>query len=325
MAKMHEDDIMDIEMMEEENMSPQEDVEPTADELVGCEVSDEDLEADVKEVYVETTASTDPVKAYLKQIGQYKLLTKSEIQALIEKGDKDSKNKIITHNLRLAFHVAKGYQGRGVPLLDLVQEANLGLVKAVDRFKPDMGYAFSTYATWWCTAAVRRYIQDSSSTMRLPVYMVENITKIRNAIAEYEKSGLTYTNEDLSGVTGLSVKAVKKALEAMKYSEVLSLDYTDGDDESSNLGKTVADSSNVEDNFMETERNSGLVAILDKYCNERERDIVLRHFGFTGKKETFDDLAAEYGVSKQRINQIFQRAMEKLKNPAVKLKIREIL
>lgn len=142
------------------------------------EVSETELMEDVQEV---DSYSVDAVKHYLREIGKKPLLPKDEINALIKKGDMASKNKVIEHNLRLAFCIAKRYQHRGVALLDLVQEANLGLVKAVDRFDPDKGYTFSTYATWWCTAAVRRCLQENTSTMRLPVYIVEMIGKIKNA------------------------------------------------------------------------------------------------------------------------------------------------
>lgn len=285
------------------------------------EVSETELMEDVQEV---DSYSVDAVKHYLREIGKKPLLPKDEINALIKKGDAASKNKVIEHNLRLAFCIAKRYQHRGVALLDLVQEANLGLVKAVDRFDPDKGYTFSTYATWWCTAAVRRCLQENTSTMRLPVYIVEMIGKIKNAQQAFETANIEYTDEDLATATGLKVSEIRRALAAQKSAEVLSLDYESDDKDS--IGKTIVDEAeNVENNYLRDERTQSIAAIINEFCTERETNILMRHFGFLGEKETFDELAAEYGVSKQRIGQLYKKALEKLSAPRAKMKLKGVL
>ena len=285
------------------------------------EVSVDEMEQDYKEECAkeEGAYTTDSVLSYVKEMHRYPLLSAEEVTALCNKGDDESKNKIICSNLRLAFHIAKKYTNRGVSLLDLIQEANIGLVKAVDGYKPEMGYKFSTYATWWCTAHVRRCIQENNSTLRLPIYIVEQITKIRNAQQQFEYANIEYTDEDLAKATGLKLSEVKNALDAQNKSEMLSLDYETGDDKGNTLNETLVDTDeNVEDNFITDERNRHIRELISRFCDEREADIIVRHFGLVGQKETFDDLALSYGVSKQRIGQLYKRALSKLPTPASK-------
>ena len=317
----------DIEELENGLDTPK-DIMDTPDEEMNFEGMEEISETEEAAITAEIEVDSytvDAVKSYLREIGRYPLLSKQEVYQLIAEGTDEAKNKVIQHNLRLAFCIAKKYQNRGVPLLDLVQESNLGLVKAVDRFDPNKGYTFGTYATWWCTATVRRCLQENTSPMRLPVYMVEMIAKINNAQRNFELANTEYTEKDLAVATGLKVSEVKKALAAKKNSEVLSLDYENNDDKDS-IGKTIVDENeNVEANYLKDERTQNLVALINEICTPREADILTRHFGFLGKKETFDELAAEYGVSKQRIGQLYKKGLEKLQTSKSKMKIRKLL
>lgn len=301
------------------------DILDTRDEEMNFETIEEVPESEIsKEIEVDSY-SVDAVKSYLREISRYKLLSKQEVNDLIKEGSTESKNKVIQHNLRLSFCIAKKYQNRGVPLLDLVQESNLGLVKAVDRFDPNKGYTFGTYATWWCTATVRRCLQENTSSMRLPVYMVEMISKINNAQREFEVANVEYTEKDLANATGLKVSDVKRALAAKKNSEVLSLDY-ESSDEKDCIGKTIVDESeNVEENYLKDERSRQILNVIRDVCNDREFEIISSHFGLTGDKETFDEMAERYGVSKQRIGQLYKKALEKLQSPKAKEAIRKVL
>jgi len=301
------------------------DIMETTDDEMNLDSVEEVSEEEMSEEIVADSYSVDAVKSYLREIGRYPLLSKQEVAALIKEGTAEAKNKVIQHNLRLAFCIAKKYQNRGVPLLDLVQESNLGLVKAVDRFDPAKGYTFGTYATWWCTATVRRCLQENTSAMRLPVYMVEMIGKINNAQREFELAKIEYTDKDLAKATGLKVSDIKKAMAAKKNSEVLSLDY-EGNDDKDSIGKTVVDENeDVEGNYLKDERTQCILRLIKQHCTDRETDILACHFGFCGQKETFDELAERYGVSKQRIGQLYKKALEKLQTPAAKKALREIL
>ena len=191
---------LDLSMEEMEK-----DIMETTDEEINLDSVEEVSEAEMCEEVVADSYTVDAVKSYLREIGRYPLLSKQEVATLIAEGTAEAKNKVIQHNLRLAFCIAKKYQNRGVPLLDLVQESNLGLVKAGDRFAPNKGYTFGTYATWWCTATVRRCLQENTSAMRLPVYMVEMIGKINNAQRNFELANVEYTEKDLAKATGLKV------------------------------------------------------------------------------------------------------------------------
>lgn len=298
-------------------------------DLSGVEdVSPEDLVADEKE-YSEDSGGgyVDPVRAYVAEMRRYPMLSSNdEVNRLWNKGDVESKNKIVCGNLRLAFHIAKKYQNRGVALLDLIQEANIGLVKSVDHYDPNMGYKFSTYATWWITAYVRRCIQANSSSMRLPVYIVEMIGKIRTAQQYFETNNMEYDEEDIANATGLKVSDVKKALAAQQKSEVLSLDYETNDEKGNCLGDTLVDENeNVESNFVANEREQRILQLINEVCSPREADIIVRHFGFIGRKETFDELAESYNVSKQRIGQLYKRAMTKLQEPKAKRKFEKLI
>ena len=311
---------LDLSMEEMEK-----DIMETTDEEINLDSVEEVSEAEMCEEVVADSYTVDAVKSYLREIGRYPLLSKQEVATLIAEGTAEAKNKVIQHNLRLAFCIAKKYQNRGVPLLDLVQESNLGLVKAVDRFDPNKGYTFGTYATWWCTATVRRCLQENTSAMRLPVYMVEMIGKINNAQRNFELANVEYTEKDLAKATGLKVAEVKKALAAKKNSEVLSLDY-EGNDDKDSIGKTVVDENeDVEGNYLKEERSQLILGIMKKYCSDREIDILACHFGFLGKKETFDEIAERYGVSKQRIGQLYKKGLEKLQSVAAKKELRGIL
>jgi RNA polymerase sigma factor (sigma-70 family) len=276
----------------------------------------------------DSVAYVDGVTAYLHDIGSYKVLSKAETEKLfvaLQNGDETARNKIIEHNLKLAFHVAKKYRNFNVPLIDLVQEANIGLCKAIDKYDLSMGYAFTTYATWWITAAIRRALQDQGS-IHVPVYMVEWINKVRKAQRTFESKNEDYDESDIARVSGLKPSQVKRAMDAISNSEVLSLDYTsESDDKDSSLGSTIADETDIEDESIKKDCTSIYLEVLKdtkkKYniLSPREADIVCRYFGYPDiKRETFEEIAADYGVSKQRVAQIHAKALEKLRSPKAK-------
>lgn len=273
-------------------------------------ISEIEQEESSYDTYVE-----DGISAYLKEIRGYRILSKQEVSDLIYKmkeGDVEAKNTIISHNLKLAFHVAKKYAGRGVPLLDLVQEANLGLVKAVEKFDPDTGYAFSTYALWWTTATVRRYIQEYGGNIKIPTYVNERITKVDRVIREFEADGDTVTPEEIAEALNVSVEDVKHAMRSKKISSVLSLDFSL--DDTDPLANLIADNKqDVEHIYLQDESKRLLIETIKKACkNERESDIILRSFGFYGEQSTLEEIGEIYGITKERVRQIKEKALQRL-------------
>lgn len=311
------------------------DLPATDDEIVEAMATDDDVEVpseeDLEQDVTEEYTYVDGVATYIRSIGQYRVLSKEETNELfvaLQNGDTSARNKIAEHNLRLAFHIAKQYRNQdAIPLIDLVQEANLGLCRAIDKFDLSMGYAFTTYATWWITAAVRRSLQDQG-TIHVPIYMVEWMNKVRRAQRQFESLNEDYSTADLARVTGLKESQVKRALTTIKKSEVLSLDYVNdaGEDKDSTLGDTIADDTDVEEDTMSNEREQLYLELMSKILTKREQDVFCRHFGYGPyrSQETFEEIAVHYNVSKQRIAQIYGKALEKLQSPASKKQFKEI-
>jgi len=261
--------------------------------------------------------SEDGVSAYLKEIRGFKILTKDEVQQLVNEmrtGKIEAKNKIISHNLKLAFHVAKKYSGRGVALLDLVQEANLGLVKAVEKFEPEMGYAFSTYALWWTTATVRRYLQEYGGNIKIPTYINERIGKVDKITKAIEANGKTATAEEIAITLDMPLEDIKHTIRSKKISSVLSLDFSH--DEFDPLSNIVSDAGqDVEGAFIKDESTKLLIDVVKKACkNERESDIILRSFGFYGDKNTLEEIGQIYGITKERVRQIKEKALKRFQS-----------
>lgn len=271
----------------------------------------------------------DAVKMYLKEIGKIKLLSKDEELELsknIVNGDLLSKNKLIIANLRLVVSIAKKYTGRGILFLDLIQEGNLGLIRAVEKFDYTKGYKFSTYATWWIRQAITRSIADQARTIRIPVHMIETINKLRKISRQLlQELARKPTEEEIALRIGLSKEKVK---EIIKIAQIpLSLETPVGDEEGYLLKDVVEDfSSNIsERSIMRDSLKEELEAILSD-LSEREGEVLKLRFGFEdGRPKTLEEVGKIYNVTRERIRQIESKALKKLQHPKRCLKLQEYL
>mgnify|MGYP000416416411 CR=1 FL=1 len=271
----------------------------------------------------------DPVKVYLKEIGRVPLLSSEEeidLAIRIANGDVQAKQRLSEANLRLVVSIAKRYLGRGMQFLDLIQEGNLGLIKAVDKFDYTKGYRLSTYATWWVKQSVTRALADQSRTIRLPVHMVEAVNRIRKAQrALAVKLGREPSNEEIGKEVGMSEKRVTELMQSS--GDTVSLETPVGDEDGSNLGDFVADDSNAsteekaESVFLREEIEQMLQGL-----NPREREVIILRFGLeSGHPLTLEEVGKRFKVTRERIRQIETAALRKLRNPSRSKKIRDFL
>lgn len=278
---------------------------------------------------IKSSGVDDTVKMYLREIGKFPLLTfKEEIELAkaIKKGDMRAKHKLVNSNLRLVVSIAKKYTGRGMLFLDLIQEGNLGLIRAVEKFDYRKGYKFSTYATWWIRQAITRSIADQARTIRIPVHMVETINKLRKITRMLlQKLGRKPTEEEIAKKSRISVEKVR---EIIKVSQLpLSLEIPIGDEESSHLGDFVEDYSIAHPD--ETVLHGMLRDDLEEVMNslsEREKTVLKLRFGLEdGRPRTLEEVGQLYKVTRERIRQIEAKALRKLKHPTRSRKLREYL
>ena len=269
----------------------------------------------------------DPVRMYLKEIGQVKLLSAEEEVELakrISEGDQEAKNKLTEANLRLVVSIAKKYSGRGLHILDLIQEGNTGLIRAVDKFDWTKGNKFSTYATWWIRQAITRAIADQARTIRVPVHMVEVINKATRCNRKLvQELGREPTVEEIAKELGLPVE---KIIEANRTAaDTLSLDTPVGDEEDTSIGSFVEDErtpgpADATSNALLAE---ALREILDT-LTEREADVLKMRFGmYDGRTHTLEEVGQIFGVTRERIRQIENKAIRKLRHPSRAKKIRD--
>ncbi len=269
----------------------------------------------------------DPVRMYLKEIGQIPLLTPDEEQALAQKvseGDQKAKNKLTEANLRLVVSIAKKYSGRGLHILDLIQEGNTGLIRAVDKFDHTKGNKFSTYATWWIRQAITRAIADQARTIRVPVHMVEVINKATRCNRKLvQELGREPTLEEIADALNLPID---KIIEANRTAaDTLSLDTPVGDEEDTTIGSFVEDynTPGPADATNHTLLAEALSQILDT-LTEREADVLRLRFGMhDGKTHTLEEVGQHFGVTRERIRQIENKAIRKLRHPSRAKKIRD--
>ncbi len=269
----------------------------------------------------------DPVRMYLKEIGQIPLLTPDEEQTLAQKvseGDQNAKNKLTEANLRLVVSIAKKYSGRGLHILDLIQEGNTGLIRAVDKFDHTKGNKFSTYATWWIRQAITRAIADQARTIRVPVHMVEVINKATRCNRKLvQELGREPTLEEIADALNLPID---KIIEANRTAaDTLSLDTPVGDEEDTTIGSFVEDynTPGPADATNHTLLAEALSQILDT-LTEREADVLRLRFGMhDGKTHTLEEVGQHFGVTRERIRQIENKAIRKLRHPSRAKKIRD--
>lgn len=270
----------------------------------------------------------DAVKMYLKEIGKVNLLNKDDEYDLSKRmfeGCEYSKNRLINSNLRLVVSIAKKYTGRGILFLDLIQEGNIGLIRAVEKFDYNKGFRFSTYATWWIRQAITRAIADQARTIRIPVHMVETINKLRKVSRQLMQKYLRKpTEEEISKESGIPIDKVK---EIIKIAQVpLSLEMPVGE-EYGYLGDFVEDPSQdmPEKNMIRDSLKNALENILDE-LTERESHVIRLRFGFEdGIPKTLEEVGKMYNVTRERIRQIEAKALEKLRHPLRSKKLEEFI
>ena len=283
---------------------------------------DEDMEFD-QENEVNTgnadVVITSSVKMYLREIGQYDLLSREEEIKLAEaaaNGSQKAKDDLVNHNLRLVVSIAKRYMGRGLTLLDLIQEGNMGLIKAVDKYDVSKGFKFSTYATYWIKQAISRAVMDQARNIRIPVHIIELMSNIKKVERDFQQAhGREPKEAEVAAVLGIEVKKVKEAYTWMK--DTTSLDIMIGDDEDTTVGSFIEDESVVPafTAIEENDRTTAIKNILDT-LNGREKMVIVRRFGIgLDRAETLDEIGKELGLSRERIRQIEAAALRKLRNP----------
>ncbi len=271
----------------------------------------------------------DPVRMYLKEIGKVPLLTAEQEQDLAQRmldGDEDAKAQLIEANLRLVVSIAKRYLGRGMQFLDLIQEGNLGLIKAVDKFDHSKGFKFSTYATWWIRQAITRAIADQARTIRIPVHMVETINRlVREQRALIQELGREPTVEEIAERMGLPVEKVR---EIQKISqEPVSLEKPIGEEEDSHLGDFIPDDDAMSpaDQVAYTLLKEQLLDAM-KSLTAREEKVLRLRFGLDdGRQRTLEEVGREFNVTRERIRQIEAKALRKLRHPSRSKKLKDYI
>ncbi|MDR2355682.1 MAG: RNA polymerase sigma factor RpoD [Clostridiales Family XIII bacterium] len=313
--------------------------EPEPYELMALE-EEEDTEIDVEivaggnEIDLEATlpkgiAVDDPVRMYLKEIGTVPLLTADEevdLAMRMEGGDDNAKKRLCEANLRLVVSIAKRYVGRGMLFLDLIQEGNFGLIKAVDKFDWRKGYKFSTYATWWIRQAITRSIADQARTIRIPVHMVETINKLirisRQLLQEYGREPLP---EEIAAEMDISEEKVREILKIAQ--EPVSLETPIGEEEDSHLGDFIPDDDVLApaDAAAFSMLKEQLIEVLDT-LTEREQKVLILRFGLDdGRARTLEEVGKRFDVTRERIRQIEAKALRKLRHPSRSKKLKDYL
>ena len=305
---------------------------PTLSEMQAIE--DEGLPADLDEPEalpedVENAKLDDPVRMYLKEIGRIKLLTPEEEQEIAKKmaeGDEDARKRMSEANLRLVVSIAKRYVGRGMQLLDLIQEGNLGLMKAVEKFDYTKGYKFSTYATWWIRQSITRAIADQARTIRIPVHMVETINRVlRTSHSMVQKLGREPTTKEIADELHIEESKVEEVLKIAQ--EPVSLETPIGEEEDSHLGDFIQDdeASQPSEEASYTLLREQLEEVLST-LTPREEQVLRMRFGLTdGKPHTLEEGGKEFDVTRERIRQIESKALRKLRHPSRSKKLRDFL
>ncbi|MCL2108943.1 MAG: RNA polymerase sigma factor RpoD [Oscillospiraceae bacterium] len=273
--------------------------------------------------------SNDPVKIYLKEIGRFPLLSAEEeidLATRMAQGDPYARKRLSEANLRLVVSIAKKYVGRGMQFLDLIQEGNLGLIKAVEKFDYTKGYKFSTYATWWIRQAITRAIADQARTIRIPVHMVETITKVKKISSQLlHKNGHEPTADEIAKELNMSVERVREIIRIAQ--DPVSLETPIGEEEDSHLGDFIPDEdapapAEAASLTLLKEQLSDVLATL----TDREEKVLKLRFGLTdGRQRTLEEVGKEFNVTRERIRQIEAKALRKLRHPSRSKKLKDFL
>ena len=310
---------MNIEIVED--FEPDIDLDLTLDNNVNV-----DLEASLS---TEGISIDDPVKVYLKEIGRVPLLsTEEEIELAtrMAQGDAFARKRLSEANLRLVVSIAKRYVGRGMQFLDLIQEGNLGLIKAVEKFDHTKGFKFSTYATWWIRQAITRAIADQARTIRIPVHMVETINKVKKVSSQLlHKNGHEPTAEEIADELDMPVEKVREIIRVAQ--EPVSLETPIGEEEDSHLGDFIQDDeapapAEVASHTLLREQLSDVLSTL----TEREEKVLRLRFGLEdGRSRPLDEVGKEFNVTRERIRQIEAKALRKLRHPSRSKRLKDFL
>ena len=319
-----------IDILQEKAMDDSDDLVLEADDDIDISAEEEEEVEIINDADILDGVSTeDPVRMYLKEIGNVPLLTSEEEVELakrVEQGDQEAKKKLTEANLRLVVSIAKKYVGRGMPFLDLSQEGNMGLMKAVDKFDYTKGYKFSTYATWWIRQAITRGIADTGRTIRVPVHMVETINKtLRMTRQLLQELGREPTPEEVADRLGVPVSRVQEVLKISR--DPVSLDTPIGEEDDSHLGdfiedeKTTSPADSAAFSMLREELNSALDSLTD-----RERQVIVLRFGLEdGRARTLEEVGEEFNVTRERIRQIEAKALRKLRHPSRSKRLKDFL
>ena len=319
---------LNIDAAGDDTLPPLDDVVPELEEIQEIEEITEEELADT-DAMADTFSTDDPVRMYLKEIGKVPLLSPEEERALAEKmadGDEDAKRRMAEANLRLVVSIAKRYVGRGMLFLDLIQEGNLGLIKAVEKFDYEKGYKFSTYATWWIRQAITRAIADQARTIRIPVHMVETINKvIRVSRQLLQELGHDPSPEEIANEMGMSVDKVRDILKIAQ--EPVSLETPIGEEEDSHLGDFIQDedASEPSEAASLTLLKEQLAEVLDTLTPREKKVLELRFGMIDGRTRTLEEVGKEFNVTRERIRQIEAKALRKLRHPSRSKKLRDFL
>ena len=311
---------LNIEIIEDYN--PEQDLDLNLDDVLE-EVEDDSI------LTADGISIDDPVKVYLKEIGRVPLLSNEEEQELSERmaqGDLKARKRLSEANLRLVVSIAKRYVGRGMQFLDLIQEGNLGLIKAVEKFDHTKGFKFSTYATWWIRQAITRAIADQARTIRIPVHMVETINKVKRVSSQLlHKNGHEPSAEEIAAELDMSVDKVREILRVSQ--EPVSLETPIGEEEDSHLGDFIPDDdapspADAASHTLLREQLSGVLSTL----TPREEKVLRLRFGLEdGRSRTLEEVGKEFNVTRERIRQIEAKALRKLRHPSRSKKLKDFL